>query len=161
MTLRIGVGYDMHALVQGRPLVLGGVEIPFDLGLEGHSDADVLIHAVMDAILGAMREGDIGKLFPDDDPAFKGISSLSLLGEVAMLMRERGWELLDLDSVLIMQEPKIAPYRAEMRAAMAGVLQVPIDSVGVKATTTEGLGAIGRLEGAGAQAVVLLQGTSE
>jgi 2-C-methyl-D-erythritol 2,4-cyclodiphosphate synthase len=161
MMLRIGVGYDMHAFVEGRPLVLGGVIIPGDMGLAGHSDADVLVHALMDALLGAMREGDIGKLFPDDDPAFKDVSSLSLLGQVAVRMRERGWRLLDADTVLIMQQPKIAPYREEMRAAMAAVLEVPIDAVGVKATTTEGLGAIGRLEGAGAQAVVLLERDGE
>jgi 2-C-methyl-D-erythritol 2,4-cyclodiphosphate synthase len=161
MMLRIGVGYDMHAFVEGRPLVLGGVSIPSDMGLAGHSDADVLVHALMDALLGATREGDIGKLFPDDDPAFKDVSSLSLLGQVAVRMRERGWRLLDADTVLIMQQPKIAPYREEMRAAMAAVLEVPIDAVGVKATTTEGLGAIGRLEGAGAQAVVLLERDGE
>ena len=155
--LRIGLGYDMHALVEGRPLVLGGVEVPSEAGLAGHSDADVLTHALMDAILGAMREGDIGKLFPDDDPAFKDVSSLSLLGEVAVRMRESGWEMIDADTVLIMQQPKIAPFRDEMRAALSGVLGVPIERVGVKATTTEGLGAVGRLEGAAAQAVVLLE----
>jgi len=157
VTLRIGVGYDMHAFVEGRPLVIGGVTVPFARGLAGHSDADVLVHALMDAILGAMREGDIGKLFPDDDPAYEGVSSLSLLGEIAVLMRERGWEFVDADTVLIMERPKIAPYREEMRAAIAAVLQVPIDCVGVKATTTEGLGVVGRGEGAGAQAVVLLE----
>lgn len=155
--LRIGLGYDMHAFVEGRPLILGGVEVPSEAGLAGHSDADVLAHALMDAILGAMREGDIGKLFPDDDPAFKDVSSLSLLGEVAVRMRESGWEMLDADTVLIMQQPKIAPFRDEMRAALSGVLGVPIERVGLKATTTEGLGAVGRLEGAAAQAVVLLE----
>ncbi len=155
--LRIGLGYDMHAFVEGRPLILGGVEVPSEAGLAGHSDADVLSHALMDAILGAMREGDIGRLFPDDDPAFKDVSSLSLLGEVAVRMRESGWEMLDADTVLIMQQPKIAPFRDEMRAALSGVLDVPIERVGVKATTTEGLGAVGRLEGAAAQAVVLLE----
>lgn len=155
--LRVGVGYDMHAFVQGRDLVIGGVVIPFDMGLAGHSDADVLVHALMDAILGAMRLGDIGKLFPDDDPAYQGASSMGLLRDVAALMRESGWRLVDADTVLIMQQPKIAPYRDEMRSGIASALGVAEEQVGVKATTTEGLGAIGRLEGAGAQAVVLLE----
>jgi 2-C-methyl-D-erythritol 2,4-cyclodiphosphate synthase len=155
--MRIGVGYDMHEFVEGRPLVLGGVDVPSDRGLGGHSDADVLVHALMDAILGALREGDIGKLFPDDDPAFRDISSLELLGRVTALMRERGWELADSDTVLVMQQPKIALYRDQMRANLATTMGVDVERVGVKATTTEGLGAIGRLEGAGAQAVVLLE----
>jgi 2-C-methyl-D-erythritol 2,4-cyclodiphosphate synthase len=155
--LKIGIGYDMHAFVEGRPLVIGGVTIPFELGLAGHSDADVLTHALMDAVLGAMRKGDIGMHFPDTDPAYAGASSLELLASVGELMRAEGWRLVDADTVLLMQQPKISPYRDEMRANLADSLGVSVESVGVKATTTEGLGAIGRLEGAGAQGVVLLE----
>ena len=154
---RIGVGYDMHAFVEGRPLVLGGVTIPFEMGLAGHSDADVLAHALMDALLGAMRLGDIGAHFPDTDPVYEGVSSLDLLARVATLMRDEGWSLVDADSVLLMQQPRIAEYRDQMRENLARSLGVPADAVGVKATTTEGLGAIGRLEGAAAQAVTLLK----
>jgi 2-C-methyl-D-erythritol 2,4-cyclodiphosphate synthase len=154
---RIGLGYDVHAFAEGRPLVIGGVEIPAQRGLLGHSDADVLVHALMDAILGALREGDIGKHFPDTDPAYEGISSIKLLERLASLVRERGWRLVDADSVLVMEAPKIAPSREEMRARVAGALGVPVDRIGIKATTTEGLGLTGRREGAAAQAVVLLE----
>lgn len=155
--LRIGIGYDVHRLVAGRDLVLGGVRIDFDRGLLGHSDADVLAHAVADAILGAMREGDIGKLFPDTDPAFRGADSLVLLGRVAEMARAAGFSLLDVDCVLVLERPRIAPYREEMRAKVARALGIAIDSVGIKATTTEGLGFEGRSEGVGAQVVVLLE----
>lgn len=155
--MRIGLGHDMHALVQGRRLVLGGVEVPCDLGLQGHSDADVLVHAVMDAILGAMRAGDIGAHFPDTDPQYAGCSSIALLERVAELMREGGWSLVDLDAVLVLERPKISPYRDEMRANIADALGVPIDRVGLKATTTEGLDATGRGEGVSSTAVVLLE----
>lgn len=155
--LRVGTGYDVHAFAKGKPLILGGVEIPFEMGLEGHSDADVLVHALMDALLGAMREGDIGRHFPDTDPAYAGISSLELLARVAELMRVKGWQLIDADTVLVLQQPKIADHRDLMRENIAERLGVSVDSVGLKATTTEGLGAIGRLEGAGAHAVVLLE----
>lgn len=154
---RIGLGYDVHAFVDDRPLVLGGVSIPHSRGLAGHSDADVLVHALMDAILGAMREGDIGRLFPDTDPAYAGISSIELLRRVAELMRARGYELLDADSVLMLEEPKIAPHRESMRAVMADALGVDVHCVGVKATTTERLGFTGRQEGVAAEAVVLLR----
>ena len=153
---RIGLGYDVHAFARGRKLVLGGVDIPFDCGLDGHSDADVLAHAVMDALVGAARAGDIGKLFPDDDPAYEGADSIELLGRVAALVRGQGWHIDDIDSVLVLQAPKIAPYREQMRANIAAACGIDIDQVGVKATTTEHLGFEGRGEGAGAQAVCLL-----
>jgi len=153
---RIGLGYDVHAFAEDRPLVIGGVEIPWDRGLAGHSDADVLVHAIMDAIVGALREGDIGRLFPDDDPAFAGISSLELLSRVAVLMRERGFELADADAIVALERPKLAPYREAMRARVAGALGVEVDAVGIKATTTERLGFTGREEGVAAWAVVLL-----
>ena len=153
---RIGLGFDVHAFVDGRRLVLGGVDVPFGRGLDGHSDADVLVHAVMDALLGALREGDIGKLFPDDDPAYAGADSIELLGRVAALVRERGWRIDDIDSVLALQAPKIAPFREQMRANIAAACGIDVDQVGVKATTTEHLGFEGRGEGASAQAVCLL-----
>lgn len=155
--IRIGLGHDVHAFADDRPLVLGGVRVPHERGLAGHSDADVLVHAVMDAILGAMREGDIGKLFPDTDPAYAGISSLELLRSVARLMRDRGYELVDADTVLVLEEPKIAPHREAMRSAMADALGVDVDRVGVKATTTEKLGFTGRGEGVAAEAVVFMR----
>ena len=154
--MRIGLGYDVHAFAEGRRLVLGGVEIEHELGLLGHSDADVLAHALADAVLGALREGDIGRLFPDTDPAFRDADSMGLLAVVGALARERGWVVLDADCVLILERPKIAPYRDAMRANLAAALGVGIDAVGVKATTTEGLGFTGRQEGVAAQAVVLL-----
>lgn len=155
--LRVGLGYDVHAFADGRKLILGGVEVPSDRGLLGQSDADVLVHALMDAILGAMREGDIGKHFPDTDAAYAGASSLLLLERVAGLMSEGGWRLLDADTVLVMESPKIAPFREEMRARIAAAVGVGVERIGVKATTTEGLGLTGRREGAAAQAVVLLE----
>lgn len=157
MAQRIGLGYDVHAFAPGRKLILGGVEIPFGLGLDGHSDADVLVHAIMDALVGAMRAGDIGKLFPDTDPAYKGADSIELLGQVGKLVRERGFRIVDIDSVLMIQEPKISPHREQMRANIAAALELPVDNVGVKATTTEWLGYEGRGEGASAQAVALLE----
>lgn len=159
MTLRIGHGYDVHRLVGGRPLVLGGVRVPFDRGLLGHSDADVLAHALMDAILGALREGDIGGLFPDDDPTYAGADSMSLLSRVCGLARERGFEVVDCDCTVVAQAPKIAPYREAMRFAMARAMGVGVDRVGVKATTTERLGFVGREEGIAAWAVAILDGS--
>ncbi|HEY5468793.1 MAG TPA: 2-C-methyl-D-erythritol 2,4-cyclodiphosphate synthase [Coriobacteriia bacterium] len=156
-TVRIGLGYDAHRLVEGRPLILGGVEIPFERGLLGHSDADVLVHALMDAILGAMRAGDIGLHFPDTDPAYEGCRSIELLERVGLLMRDQGWGFIDADMVLILEKPRISPFRDAMRESMALALGVDIGSIGVKATTTEGLGATGRGEGVAAQAVVLLE----
>ncbi len=154
--LRIGQGYDVHALVEGRRLILGGVDIPHELGLLGHSDADVLAHAVSDALLGAIRGGDIGKLFPDTDPAYKDADSLKLLAAVANKVRDEGYEILDVDSVIAAQRPKISPYRDKMRENLAYAMGVPIENVGVKATTTERLGFEGREEGVSATAVALL-----
>jgi 2-C-methyl-D-erythritol 2,4-cyclodiphosphate synthase len=154
--LRIGTGVDVHRLVEGRACIIGGVRIPYERGLDGHSDADVLAHAVADAVLGALREGDIGQLFPDTDPAYEGADSLGLLAQVAGLARERGFEIVDCDSVVEAQAPKLAPYRDQMRANLAHALGVGVGQVGVKATTTEGLGYAGRGEGIRASAVVLL-----
>ena len=155
--LRIGHGFDVHAFAEGRPLVLGGVHVPCERGLAGHSDADVVAHAVMDAVLGALRAGDIGKLFPDTDPAYEGADSLGLMREVAGLVRSCGWRVVDVDCTIAAQAPKLAPHREEMRANMAAALGVPTDSVGVKATTTERLGFVGREEGIAAWAVALLE----
>lgn len=154
--MRIGHGYDVHQFCEGRPLILGGVNVPSDRGLLGHSDADVVAHALMDAVLGALREGDIGKLFPPDDPAFEGADSLVLMERVAALVRERGWRVVDADCTIAAQAPKLAPYRDQMRANMARALGIPAENVGVKATTTEHLGFVGRKEGIAAWAVVLL-----
>jgi 2-C-methyl-D-erythritol 2,4-cyclodiphosphate synthase len=155
--MRIGLGYDVHALVVGRRLILGGVEIPFERGLAGHSDADVLAHAIADALLGALREGDIGQHFPDTDPCYKDADSLVLLEQVAQLVRDKGWQIHDIDAVVIAQEPKLAPYREDMRARLSQTLGIAPDALGLKATTTEGLGFTGRGEGIAAQAVVLLE----
>ncbi|WP_321971727.1 2-C-methyl-D-erythritol 2,4-cyclodiphosphate synthase [Paratractidigestivibacter sp.] len=155
--LRIGHGFDVHAFADGRRCILGGVDVPADRGLLGHSDADVLVHALMDALLGALREGDIGKLFPDTDPAYEGADSIELLRHVAKLVRERGYAIVDCDCTVAAQAPKLAPYREQMRANMAEAMGVPVDCVGVKATTTEKLGFVGRKEGIAAWAVALLQ----
>lgn len=153
---RIGLGYDVHAFAPGRRLIIGGVEIPYSRGLDGHSDADVLVHAIMDALLGALREGDIGKLFPDTDPAYEGADSIKLLEQVGTFVRARGFAIDDIDSVVMMQEPKMSPYREQMRDNIARALGIPVERVGVKATTTEHLGYEGRGEGVSAQAVCLL-----
>ena len=155
--MRIGLGYDVHALAEGRRLILGGVEIPFERGLAGHSDADVLTHAVADALLGALRAGDLGEHFPDTDERWRGADSLALLEQVAGMARDQGWAILDVDTVVIAQEPKLAPWRAQMQTRLAEALAVAPDGVGVKATTTEGLGFTGRGEGIAAQAVVLIE----
>lgn len=155
--MRVGLGYDVHSFAADRALILGGVRIPFELGLLGHSDADVLTHALMDAIVGALREGDIGRLFPDTDPAFAGADSLELLARIADLMRTRGYRLVDADCVVVLERPKIAPHREQMRNNLAAALGVDVNQVGVKATTTEQLGFEGRGEGAAAMAVVLLE----
>ena len=155
--MRIGLGYDVHAFAQGRKLILGGVEIPHHQGLDGHSDADVLAHAVSDALLGAVRGGDIGKLFPDTDPAYKGADSLKLLSAVAALVREKGYEIVDIDCVIAAQAPKLSPHRETMRENLAAAAGIPVESIGVKATTTEWLGFEGREEGISAQAVALVQ----
>lgn len=154
--LRIGQGYDVHQLVGGRKLIMGGVDIPHTRGLLGHSDADVLAHAVADALLGGVRGGDIGKLFPDTDPAYEGADSMKLLAAVADFVRDRGYEILDVDSVIAAQAPKLSPYRDQMRENLARAMGISPENVGVKATTTEHLGFEGREEGISATAVALL-----
>jgi 2-C-methyl-D-erythritol 2,4-cyclodiphosphate synthase len=155
--MRIGHGYDVHRLVAERKLILGGVEIPYDLGLLGHSDADVLLHAICDAVLGALGEGDIGRHFPDTDPAYKGISSLKLLREVMALAAARGYAIGNLDATVVAQRPRLAPHIRAMVENIAGACAASIDRINVKATTTEELGFEGRGEGISAHAVVLLQ----
>lgn len=154
--MRIGQGYDVHRLVQDRPLILGGVEVPYEKGLLGHSDADVLIHAVMDALLGAAALGDIGQHFPDTDPAYKGISSVELLKKVGELLDEKGFVIENIDSTIIAQRPKLASYRPQMAANIADALHLDASRVSVKATTEEGLGFTGNGEGISAQAIALL-----
>lgn len=154
--MKIGLGYDVHALVPGRPLVLGGVEIDYPKGLLGHSDADVLVHAVMDAMLGACALGDIGRHFPDSEECFRGISSLKLLAEVGEMIRNQGYQLGNLDSIVVAQRPRIAPYIGKMRTNIAGILGTEISRISIKATTTEHLGFEGREEGISSQAVVCL-----
>lgn len=156
-SLRIGLGTDVHALVEGRKLILGGVDIPHKLGLLGHSDADVLAHAVSDALLGAARAGDIGKLFPDTDPAYAGADSMMLLSKVADHVRSLGFEIVDVDSVVTAQAPKLSPHRDAMRENLAKAMGIPVENVGLKATTSERLGYEGREEGITAQAVALLE----
>ncbi len=154
--LHIGHGYDVHAFAEGRRLILGGVNIPHTRGLDGHSDADVLAHALMDALLGAMRAEDIGQLFPDNDPAYEGADSLVLLARVADLARERGYTIVDADCTIAAQAPKMAPHRDTMRQNLADAMGIEKAQVGVKATTTERLGFVGREEGIAAWAVALL-----
>lgn len=153
---RIGQGYDAHRLVENRRLILGGIDIPHEKGLLGHSDADVLVHAIMDAILGAMALGDIGKIFPDTSEKFRDISSLKLLSKVSKLMTEQGYELVNIDSTVILQRPKISLYIDEMRKNIAMTLSVDIDRISVKATTEEKMGYTGSGEGAKAIAIALL-----
>ena len=155
--LRIGHGFDVHQFVDGRRCVLGGVDVPSKRGLLGHSDADVLAHALADAVLGAARMGDIGKLFPDDDPAYEGADSLVLLSKVAEAIRAEGFEIVDADCTVAAQAPKLAPYREQMRRNLSAALGVDVSQVGVKATTTERLGFVGREEGIAAWAVALLE----
>ena len=155
--MRIGHGYDVHRLVEGRKCIIGGVEIPYEKGLLGHSDADVLLHAVMDAVLGAMAAGDIGKLFPDKDPAYKGADSLMLTRRVAEVMTERGYRLGNLDATVIAQAPKMAPHISAMRQNIAEAFGVDAGCISVKATTEEGLGFTGTGEGIAAHAVCLLE----
>jgi 2-C-methyl-D-erythritol 2,4-cyclodiphosphate synthase len=154
---RIGQGFDVHQLVEGRPLIIGGVSIPYEKGLLGHSDADVLLHAIADACLGAIAEGDIGKHFPDTDESYKDADSAVLLQHVWNLVCERGYKLVNVDCTIIAQKPKMAPYIPQMRERIAALLEGDLSQVNVKATTTEKLGFTGRGEGIAAQAVVLLQ----
>lgn len=157
MKLRIGHGYDVHRLTEGRALILGGVAVPYEKGLLGHSDADVLTHAVMDALLGAAGLGDIGRHFPDSDPAYAGADSMKLLDHVMALLREKGWQVGNADATILAQKPKLAPYIPEMRRRLAAGLGVPEDQVNVKATTEEKLGFTGSGEGMAAHAVCLLE----
>jgi 2-C-methyl-D-erythritol 2,4-cyclodiphosphate synthase len=160
----IGLGYDVHAFAEAQeagPLILGGVQVEYERSLKGHSDADVLAHAIADALLGAARLGDIGEHFPDMDPAWAGADSLLLLALVGKLVRAEGWRIVDVDSVVIAQAPRLSPYRDEMRTRLAEALGVDVYQVGVKATTTERLGFEGRGEGIGAQAIALLERASE
>ncbi|ARV61345.1 2-C-methyl-D-erythritol 2,4-cyclodiphosphate synthase [Nostocales cyanobacterium HT-58-2] len=156
MNIRIGNGYDIHRLVSDRPLILGGVNIPHSLGLLGHSDADVLTHAIMDALLGALSLGDIGHYFPPTDPQWAGADSLVLLSQVHQLVREKGWQIGNVDSVVVAERPKLKPYIEKMREKIAGILQLQPNQIGIKATTNEKLGPVGREEGISAYAVVLL-----
>lgn len=155
--LRIGHGFDVHQFAKGRRCILGGVDVPSDRGLLGHSDADVLAHALADALLGAARLGDIGKIFPDTDPAYEGADSMVLLSRVAALVRQEGFVILDVDCTVAAQVPKLSPYREQMRINLAAALEVDVEQVGVKATTTEHLGFVGREEGIAAWAVALLE----
>ena len=155
-SFRIGLGYDVHRLSKGRPLILGGIEIPFHQGLVGHSDADVLSHALGDALLGAVGLGDLGRHFPDSDPRYKGIFSLELLKKIYFLVLQKGYKIGNVDTTIVAQEPKLAPYVEKMQAALASVLQASNDQISIKATSTEGLGFAGRQEGIAAYAVVLL-----
>lgn len=159
MNFRIGHGYDVHRLVEGRDLILGGVNIPWKLGLLGHSDADVLAHAIMDAILGAAAMGDIGMLFPDNDPTFKGADSLLLLCEVMRRVREAGWEVVNIDATVLAQAPKLSPHKLKMRENLAAAAALDVSQVSVKATTEEGLGWTGSSEGMAVHAIALLTKT--
>ena len=155
--MRVGHGYDVHRFAEGRDLVLGGVKIPYEAGLLGHSDADVLTHAIMDALLGAAALGDIGLHFPDSDPAYRGIDSLILLGRVGALLSEKGYAVGNIDATVIAEKPKLRPYIEDMRKNIAETLGIPVDSVNVKATTEEGLGFTGELLGIAAHAVCLIE----
>jgi 2-C-methyl-D-erythritol 2,4-cyclodiphosphate synthase len=155
--MRVGIGYDVHAFKTGRKLILGGVEIYYSQGLEGHSDADVLTHSIMDAILGAAGMDDIGIIFPDNDMKYKNISSLKLLGEVCDKIKSKGFLIINIDSVLILEKPKISSYISEMKKKLSDVLKISKSSINIKATTTEGLGFSGRGEGAAAQSIALLE----
>lgn len=159
--MRIGTGFDVHAFGRGPKLILGGAEIPFELGLVGHSDADVLTHAVCDAILGALGRGDIGVHFPDNDPQYTGACSLELLKSVCAMMRADGYEIINIDTTVIMQEPKIGSHKLQIRDNLAKTMRVSTNMINIKATTTEHLGFIGRREGVAAQAVALLKKNAE
>jgi len=157
--MRVGIGYDVHRLVEGRKLILGGVEIEFEMGLSGHSDADVLSHAIGDALLGAANLGDLGRHFPDSDERYKGISSLRLLEEIRSKLMDKGFGIINIDATIVAQVPKLAPYIEKMREKLSGTLKIPAENLSVKATTTEGLGFTGRGEGIACYAVVSLEKT--
>lgn len=154
--IRTGIGYDCHRFAAGRRLVLGGVELPFEKGLEGHSDADVLTHAIIDALLGAAALGDIGQHFPDTDPQYAGTNSIELLREVAAMLDGRGWAIGNVDATVVIEQPKLAPFTEQMGANLSGALAIPPERVSVKATGGEGMGFVGRQEGAAALAVATL-----
>jgi 2-C-methyl-D-erythritol 2,4-cyclodiphosphate synthase len=155
--MKIGIGYDVHRLVEGRRLFLGGVEVPFSKGLLGHSDGDVLIHAICDAMLGAISEGDIGVHFPDSDESIKGIDSVKILAYVLELTKKKGYRIVNIDAVIIAEEPKVSPYRETIKVRLSEILGIDVTSVSVKGKTTEGLGFTGRKEGIAVQAVALLE----
>ena len=159
MSFRVGLGYDVHKLTEDRKLILGGVDIPYEKGLLGHSDADVLVHAIMDAILGSAKFGDIGKLFPDTDPQYKGISSILLLERVGSLIKERGYRIVNIDSIIVAQRPKMAPFIPQMEENIARALNIDADLVNVKATTEEWLGFTGSGEGISSKAVCMIEKT--
>jgi 2-C-methyl-D-erythritol 2,4-cyclodiphosphate synthase len=154
---RTGIGFDAHRFSSGKKLILGGVEIPFELGLEGHSDADVLTHAICDALLGAIGERDIGSYFPDSDPIYRGISSLVLLKEVLAISSSRGFRIENIDSVVVCEKPRLSPYVFQMKKRLSSVIEIPEESIGIKATTTDGMGFTGRGEGIAAYAVILVR----
>ena len=155
--MRTGIGFDTHRLVEGRKLILGGVEIPHTVGLLGHSDADVLTHAIMDALLGAIADGDIGQHFPDTDEKWKGANSIALLRAVIARLHEKGWQVVNVDATVLAERPKLMPHLPAMRTILAEAMEVPFEAVSVKATTVEGLGAIGRREGISAMAVATVE----
>ncbi len=155
--MRVGIGFDVHRFIEGRPLILGGVEIPSEAGLEGFSDADVLTHAIIDAIFGAIAAGDLGHYFPDTDLRFKDISSLKLLEDAVSVLKNRGYRISNIDAIAILEKPKLAPYRQQMREMLAKITGLDVSRISIKATTTEGLGFTGRGEGMAAQAVVLVE----
>ncbi|MBI2218007.1 MAG: 2-C-methyl-D-erythritol 2,4-cyclodiphosphate synthase [Candidatus Rokubacteria bacterium] len=156
---RVGFGFDLHPLARGRPLVLGGVEVPSEVGLDGHSDADVLSHAIGEALLGSLALGDLGRHFPDTDPRYRGISSLELLRSVVALVGERGGRLVNVDATILAQAPRLSPYLEEMQKRLAATLDLPVDRVSVKAKSPEGLGLVGRKEGMAAMALVSVETT--
>ncbi len=156
--MRVGLGYDVHPFVEGRPLILGGIIIPYPLGLKGHSDADVLIHAICDALLGAIADGDIGRHFPDTDPQYKGIRSTILLERVMARVREKGFRPINMDATLVAEKPRLSDFIPRMVEEIAEILRLGKESINIKATTSEGLGFAGRGEGIAAQAVVLVEG---
>ena len=159
--MRVGVGYDVHPLVSGRKLVLGGVEIPFNKGLDGHSDADVLVHAIIDALLGATGLGDIGSRFPSSDPRYKDASSVSLLRQVISLLRAQGWLVCNVDASVVAEQPRLTPFISEMRRTIGEAMGIGAEQVGVKSTTSKGLGFLGKGEGIAAHAVALVEKTGE
>jgi 2-C-methyl-D-erythritol 2,4-cyclodiphosphate synthase len=155
--MRIGIGYDVHRLVEGRPLILGGVQVAYEKGLLGHSDADVLIHAICDALLGAVGLGDIGMHFPDSDPQYRDISSLKLLSKTCGMVAAKGFRIVNLDTIVFAEAPKLGSQRQDMQAAIATAMNIPAEQINIKATTTEGLGVIGKGEGIGAMCVALIE----